>query len=115
MQGKIVLRCSVTWGAFLEPRMGGVCPLSVVGISYDFAIFAVEATSGSCDSRIFFFVVTCLAFIKIIVFIECYVRIVARDIVQPYGVMYYFTGLLSTHLTEPTVYGHTLIYVPLPG
>jgi hypothetical protein len=58
--------------------------------------------------------VTGLALIKESLRVQADVRVVAVDVVQPYGMMYDPPRLVATHLTEPAVHSQPLCYESLP-
>ena len=96
--------------------MGGVRSCrSVVCVTNDFSIRTVKAPTRRCFSWVFLFVVAGLAFIQESFRIETDVWIIAVDVVEPYRMMNNQPWFLTTHLTQPAVYGQPAVDECLPA
>ena len=88
--------------------------MSIISIPYNLPIGTVKASAFRDLPRIAFFVMTVLAFIQEALRVEADVRIVAVLIIEPDGMVNYLPRLITTDLTQPAIYCHSIIYESLP-
>ncbi len=88
--------------------------ISIIRVTYNFPIWTVQASARCGKSRVSFLVVACLALIEESLRVQADVRIVAVDVVQPYGMVYDLPRLVATHLTEPAIHSQPLCYESIP-
>ena len=95
--------------------MGGVRPVLIFRISYDFPVCTISASAWCSQSWISFFVMTCLTLIHKIIRVQADHWVIAIRIIQPYLMVNYSTRLIMAHFTQPAIYSQPCVDVRLPG
>ena len=88
---------------------------AIICIPYNFPIWTVQASARCCQSWVSFLVVTGLALIKESLRVQADVRVVAVDVVQPYGMVYDLPRLITTDLAQTTIHRYSVINKGLPS